>query len=167
LIPKTQLQIWDAKLTKSKIRDVERAAATELGYILIAFGRLDVNLGLACAWKGDGKELETLSESLDERFCSRLQVLQAATNDRYPTGPGRDAYESWIADAHRIRMLRNQMVHCRWGFTHDGFAVSVSGLPNSARHAEQRFTLEELASVHAEIVQLTTTLIMLREAWPP
>ena len=153
-------------LSKSPKKDLERAVATELGQILIGFARLDVNLGLACAWKGEGTELERLSETLDERFCVRLRFLETAVAERYPSGPSREAYEDWIADAHGVREQRNRIVHSRWGFTHDGNIFSIAGLPTSIKQTEQRFTIEQLVAIHAGIESLTSRLAKLMKSWP-
>jgi hypothetical protein len=88
------------------IKSIERAAAAELGYILIEFARLELNLSLAYVWKDRGAELGKLSESIEGAFCERLQLLEVASRERYGNGPGRSAYDSWIADAHRVRKLR-------------------------------------------------------------
>jgi len=153
-------------LSKSPTKDLERAVAAELGHILITFARLDLNLGLACAWKGQGAELERLSETLDEGFWHRLRILATAVAERYPSGPGRDVYEDWIADAHGVREQRNRIVHSRWGFTRDGGIFSIIGLPTSIKQSEQQFTIEELVAIHARIENLTARLAKLTKSWP-
>jgi hypothetical protein len=153
-------------LSQSPINNIERAVATELGLILISFARLDMNLGLACASKCGGAEFERLCETLDEGFCDRLRVFAAAVAERHPGGPGRKAYEDWIADAHVVRNQRNRIVHSRWGFNHDGTTSSITGFPTSIRQVEQRFTIEQLTAVRVAMEDLNSRLAKLTKSWP-
>jgi hypothetical protein len=146
--------------------ELRRAVATALGEMLIEFGRLDMNLGLAIAAQEGGARFDDMVNSIDQQFASRIQSLADAAKTRYGSEESGKRYEQWVDEANQLRLIRNRLVHCRWGFTPDGKAVSVIGMPTSRANDERAFTLHELETINRRLVRLDTELASLRKDFP-
>jgi hypothetical protein len=147
---------------------LERDAATVLGRMLFEFGRLDMSVGLCLAWVSDGKQLESRTRKFEEAgLNAKLEALSADVESFMPKGSKRHrAYSNWIARAHKLREIRNQLAHGRWGFdAANGHAINVIGLPTSSVQIENRYTLRELESVVENLLNLTAELNQLRDRW--
>jgi hypothetical protein len=96
-------------------RAVEIAAAELLGRVILAFSRLDMALGLCIVWTDGGRNIESLSNEVpDWTFHKRLDYLTGLLlSSRACDDARRIAYDAWIADAHALRMRRNEMVYGR------------------------------------------------------
>lgn len=99
---------------KAEGNDLERDAATVLGYILFEYSTLDMELGLFLVWSDKGRRLNQLSKKLSEaNFSKRLKHLEKRAKSKYSNGPAADEYAIWLHDTHAIRSLRNQLFHGR------------------------------------------------------
>lgn len=148
---------------------VETAGATLLGRFLFEFARVDVNLGLCLVWLDAGAKIETLTNQVtDLAFSKRLECLEEAVNRRLAAGhAGRKAYGEWIARAHAMRKIRNELVHGRWGVDPiQEMVVNVVGLPTSPAQRSVGYRLSELENMLRELRDLEKTLASLRERWP-
>lgn len=157
----TEIQVERARL--------EREAATALGYILFEQTRLEMELGLFLVWKDDGSDLDKHTEKLGSvYFCERLGELQSAIALKYSSTPEAiTAYTEWLGDAHKVRELRNQLVHGRWGVNPMAGTVSnVLGLPTSPTQREIPYSIKDLHEILSNWRTLRTRLATLRRAWP-
>ncbi|MDZ7656151.1 MAG: hypothetical protein U0997_09425 [Sulfurimicrobium sp.] len=147
---------------------LEHDAATLLGRMLFEFGRLDMSVGLCLAWVGGGKQLESRTRKFEEAgFNAKLEALAADVESFMPKGSKRhSAYSNWIERAHKLREIRNQLAHGRWGFdAANGLAINIIGLPTSTTQIENHYTLGELESVVENLLSLTAELNQLRDRW--
>jgi hypothetical protein len=132
---------------------LEEAAAKVLGRILWEFGSLEAGLGVVLAWSRGAAELDAMSGRVDGMgFHERLRLLAAVVDER--SHQAKTAYESWITDAHRLRMTRNDFVHGRWAVTADGQIANVVGVMTKADQTETRYSLAELELILEELLQL-------------
>lgn len=148
---------------------LERETATILGYMLFEYSRLDTALGLYLAWSNDGQTLEELTKKLnDYNFYERLKFLQKAVDDKFSESAEIvESYANWVADAHRIRSIRNQLFHGRWGFNPMlQQAVNVVGLPTSPEQLETPYSIEDLQRELGTLRDLSKRLERLRNSWP-
>lgn len=148
--------------------DIEREAATVLGFMLFEYSRLDMELGLFLVWAGDGKRLDELTKKLSEaNFGKRLELLEKLAMSKYSASPASDEYASWLRDAHAVRSLRNQLFHGRWGFIpQQGLVANVVGLPTSPDQSEFRYSISQLQESLQVMRNLRDRLSELRRVWP-
>lgn len=148
---------------------LERETATVLGYLLFEYSRLDTALGLYLAWSNDGQTLEELTKKLsDYNFYERLKFLQKAVLDKFSDSTEIvENYANWLDDAHRIRSIRNQLFHGRWGFNPmQQQVVNVVGLPTSPEQCVTPYFMEDLQRELESLRELTRRLEWLRSLWP-
>ena len=75
--PDTALEIQAAEIA------LEQAASLALGRMLMAFSRMDMELGLALVWVNEGKELETRTAKLDQsNFHVKMKDLRKHLDQR-------------------------------------------------------------------------------------
>ena len=148
--------------------DIERDAATVLGFMLFEYSRLDMELGLFLVWAGHGQELDEVTKKLNEaNFSKRLDLLGKLADSKYSDTPAADEYANWLRDAHAVRVLRNQLFHGRWGFIpQKGLVANVVGLPTSPEQAEIRYSIAQLEESLQSMRDLRERLSELRRAWP-
>ena len=105
------------EFNETSYEKLEREAATILGYMLFEYSRLDMELGLALVWANNGEKLTELTNKLNnEVFNSKLNVLEKLVKKKYIVGTkAENRYSKWISNAHKVRTLRNQLFHGRWG----------------------------------------------------
>jgi len=145
---------------------IEEDAAKAVGFILFEFARLDMNLGLCLVWSDEGRNLEELTKKISEKnFNSRLNLLEKLAFEKYESDSTElIKYKNWMYNANNVRILRNQLVHGRWGFIpHQGCVANVTGLPTSPEQSEVRYTIKQLNRVVKRIQNLSTKLNTLRE----
>jgi len=148
---------------------MEAEAVTHLGRMLLEFSRLDMHLGLCACWVDDGAQLDTLTPRIAKMaFEARRVFLSKAVAKKFaPSSEAGKAYATWLAGAAEARLLRNRLVHGRWGVEpHTGHVVNVVGLPTSPDQHSQPFTLKELAAHVDHLQQLQFELARLRKLWP-
>jgi hypothetical protein len=148
--------------------ELERDAATVLGYIVFEFSRLEMGLGLFCVWSDEGRKLDDLTQKLnDGNFNSRLEFLERLAESKYLNTSAEGEYAKWFREAHALRSLRNRFLHGRWGFLpQNKMAANVIGLPTSEEQTETRYSIEELRQSLQKIRALRNRLSELRQKWP-
>ncbi|MEC4723548.1 hypothetical protein RY831_30880 [Noviherbaspirillum sp. CPCC 100848] len=158
----------EAEVTRGRC-ELEFHAATLLGQMVFEFSRLDMALGLCLVWVDGGKWLETLTETvMEENFHTRLTRLEKQVLERTPDeSEVRTVYLQWITDANRLRAVRNEWIHGRWGVDHIAEkVVNVIGLPTSTQQRSTAYGLAELEATLAQMIELQHVLGRLREKWP-
>ena len=148
--------------------ELERDAATVLGYMVFEYSRLDMELGLFLAWSDEGRKLDELSETLnDANFHHRLERLASMAKSKYAGTPAAGEYTKWLADAHAMRSLRNRLFHGRWGFVpQQKMVANVVGLPTSEAQTETRYSIPQLRNSLETMRGLRDRLTYLRQTWP-
>ena len=153
---------------KADGEDLEHDVATVLGYMLLEYSKLDMELGLCLVWSDEGRYVDEVSRNVDPaNFNGRLKRLQKLAKSKYAQAPAADAYVKWLSDAHEVRDLRNQLVHGRWGFLpQQGVVANVVGLPTAPEQTETRYSLAQLQESVRAIRVLRDRLSELRRMWP-
>lgn len=148
--------------------ELEKSAATELGYILFEYSRLDMELGLLLVWAENGQSPSVLTKKLNDlNFNGRLKLLEKLARKKYQGMPAEVLYASWLTKAHAIRTMRNQFFHGRWGMIPDQRLVAnVIGIPTSVDQSETRYSIEQLHDSMLAVKELRAELMNLREKWP-
>jgi hypothetical protein len=148
--------------------ELERDAATALGYIVFEFARLEMELGLFSVWSDEGRKLDDLTRKLnDGNFINRLEFLERLAESKYSNTSAGDEYAKWFHDAHLMRSLRNRFFHGRWAFLpQQKMVANVVGLPTSEEQAESRYSIAELRQSFQMIRALRNRLGELRQKWP-
>lgn len=148
--------------------DLERDAATVLGYMLFEYSRLDMELGLFLVWADEGKHLDKRTKKFGEaNFAKRLQELEKLVNAKYAEAEGGTQYAMWLRDAHAVRSLRNQLFHNRWGFIpREGVVTNVVGMPTSPNQTEVRYSIAKLQESLLTVKKLRQRLTELKQTWP-
>jgi hypothetical protein len=129
---------------------LEREAALALGRILFEYSRLDMDVGLMLAWANGDHDPRALSEKLEgDNFNSRLENLKQTASATFPGDAAvLNAYIAWLDEAHRMRQLRNDLFHGRWGINPTAGTVScIRGLPASPTQREVQYSIEQLNAV--------------------
>lgn len=149
--------------------ELEHAAAALLGKMLFALSRLEIAISFYVVWADHGRELEALSEKLEETaFNVKLRHLEKKFANKYAIGtPPHSAMAAWLKKADAARELRNELVHGRWGIAaHEQKVANVIGLPTSQRQREVRYSIADLQQVLARVESLEPALGQLRKKWP-
>ncbi|WP_152663159.1 hypothetical protein [Arsukibacterium ikkense] len=148
--------------------EIEREAATTLGYMIFEYSRLDMELGLFLVWSDDGKKLDSLTKRLnDSNFHKRLLLLEKLVQEKYAGTTTADIYTSWLSDAHLARSIRNQLFHGRWGFIpRQQQVANVIGLPTSSEQKETRYSISQLQDLLFKMQDLRSRLSELRQSYP-
>ena len=152
-------------------RDLEDAAASNLGHMLFELSRLELNLGLCIAWFDDGADVEGQyrkfnSKGLGEKFEAVRKQLELKASDGLEAN-AITSWQRWLDRANQIRETRNNFVHGRWGTNLETITVTnVVGLPSSGLQQERQYTLDQLGQIRREIRDVAAELHKLREKWP-
>lgn len=150
-------------------KELENGAASALGFMLMEFARLDMNLGLCLVWVDGGAELDRLTKAVSEMSLkAKLDALAGHVASKLPAGSKRHAaYTAWLERSHKIRRWRNDLVHGRWGIDpHKGVVFNVIGLPTSPDQHSIEYSLEQLQAITDELASLQVELSRLRDHWP-
>ena len=94
-----------------------------LGRLVHAHARFDFNVGLQLNWLGPYYQVE-VAELLDPgqtQLCKRLRKFKQLVLDVFkPAGEEALAeFTAWFERADKVRALRNDYVHGRWGVKYD------------------------------------------------
>jgi hypothetical protein len=153
-------------------RDLEDAAASNLGHILFELSRLELNLGLCIAWFDDGVDVEGQSKKynskgLGDKFEAVRKQVEIKRSNESLEANAITAWQRWLDRANQIRDTRNNFVHGRWGTNPVTITVTnVVGLPSSGLQQERQYTLDQLGQIRGEIRDVAAELHMLREKFP-
>lgn len=160
--PETALEIQEAEIA------LEQAASLALGRMLMAFSRMEMELGLALVWVNEGKELEARTAKLDQsNFHTKLEELRKHLDQRDRSDEVGRKLSAWMEKAHALRGIRNELVHGRWGIAAvDDVVVNVIGLPTSPEQRSTRYRIAELDRIVEDIHHLRAELSKLRTKWP-
>lgn len=154
---------------RQKHVDLEREAATILGYMLFEYSRLEMDLGLLIAWKENGQDLDSLTRKLEtENFNAKLASLDKSIRSKFANMVhAAESYATWIEQAHKLRELRNRFFHGRWGVNSTAQTIScVVGLPTSPDQQEHAYSIDDLKSALDSLRMLRADLQKLRGTWP-
>ena len=150
-----------------RIEALKHELALRLGYMVMEFSRLEMELGLLLVWTHGGRDYDAMAARLRRaNFNDRLKMLRDHLQARTDDHPD---YGTWLADANRARRLRNHLIHGRWGFHGPGAERPISnvrGEPFLEEQAEVDFTLAELDKELAQLKALRRRLAALREGAP-
>ena len=163
------MRAWTGIQVEEERNRLEREAASILGYILFEYSRLDMELGLFLVWSNEGKELDKLTQKLnDYSFNKRLEFLQKLVQSKYADIPKpSEIYAKWLTDAHKTRSIRNQLFHGRWGVNPiQQRVVNVVGLPTSPEQQETPYSIADLQNALETMQVLRAQLQDLRQSWP-
>ena len=162
----TELTAAQAELAAENL---ELAAQVALGRMLFEYSRLDLALSLLIVWSDEGKNIAGMTEKIERyTFIEKLSFLTELLNklpvERLST---KTAYANWLRDAHRNRMIRNQLVHGRWGIDpYSAQVLNVVGLPTSTKQREIRYSIKRLTDSVEDIRKLQERLQDLRTHSP-
>jgi hypothetical protein len=146
----------------------EKEAASLLGFVIFEWSRLEMELGLALVWQGEGCTLEKQTSDVGkEAFSERLLRLKSYVKSKYPDTAAMQAYDAWTDRADKLRLVRNALVHGRWGISPStGTVANIAGLPTSGGQIETRYTLAGLEEIVGAMKTLRGSLGQLVRDWP-
>lgn len=160
---------WTGADIQRAQQGLEQAAAVVLGRMLFEFARLDMELGLALVWSDGGKQMEMRTKEVEQlSFHDRLDGLKNRVGALYDVGHrARAPYDEWLRNAHSVRLMRNELVHGRWGIDAVKDEVfNVIGLPTSSSQRAKSYAISDLKRVLEQMQGLQKRLSVLREEWP-
>lgn len=163
------MKAWTGIELEAARRGLEQASAGILGRMLFEFSRLDLALGFFLVWSGEGHQLDKLTKVVGEySFHKKLDFLKELADKKYSgNAEVHYNYGQWLADAHTTRLVRNDLVHGRWGTDPiKQQVINVVGLPTSSDQREKRYTISELKRVLTQMKKLHIRLLVLRDQWP-
>jgi len=151
----------------------EREAASLLGELLIEFGRLEMNQGLALVWMRGGSALNSLTNKAARMgFAQRLALMSELLEEpddalSAEARVQRQAeFSLWIERAHEIRHVRNRFAHGRWGVEAYGREIyHVIGLPTSPEQSEVAYSLAQFRGFIETMRELRLDLEKLCRRW--
>ena len=146
----------------------EGAAATVLGQMLFEFARLDTALGLCLVWSQRGSDVDSLTIKVAAMtFHKKLDFLRQVIELHTQEVKMHAAYSQWIERADQARLMRNDLVHGRWGVEAYGLhVINVVGLPTSSEQRATPYTLRQLERFLDDMKMLQIDLNRLRSRWP-
>lgn len=107
----------------------EKEIGDLLGQLVFGYSRFVDALHLCVAWRNGGKDLSNhgaLAENLGTFELLRIIEKQACETFGIES-PCFKKYKLWVARAHRLREIRNVLMHSRWGIDAYGrHATAVS-----------------------------------------
>ncbi|MDM4765985.1 hypothetical protein [Pelomonas sp. SE-A7] len=90
-----------------------------LGRLVHALASFDFNIGLQLNWMGpySGRDVSDLLKPRQARLGDRLDMLEQMVVELYsPAGTSAlKDFRDWFASAHKVRAIRNDYAHGRWG----------------------------------------------------
>lgn len=155
-------ELWELRVA------LEAQAASLLGHMLFEFSRIETNLGLCLVWVDAGATLEQLTPKVAKlSFHAKLEQLAKDVAARLPAGSKRRrAYDDWIVHTDRMRQVRNQLVHGRWGVEpRERSVVNAVGLPTGPQQITM-YTIPQLEAINSELRELSCELSRIRSHWP-
>jgi hypothetical protein len=165
------MKAWTGIEIAEEQERLESESAKILGRLVFEYSRLEMELGLTLAWTDDGRELERLTSEIgDFNLKRRLGRLEAEVKTKYGDVKGAEArkgYADWLGEANRLRTLRNQFFHGRWGISAVRQQVfNVVGLPTSPAQREVGYSISDLEGVLESVRMLRRQLMKLNKSWP-
>lgn len=148
---------------------VERAMAEQLGWLLFAYSRIDVSLGLQLVWSDMARELPGLTHHYNNRGVgARMDFLRRRVAVVYaPDSDGGKAYAEFFTELDALRQIRNDLVHGRWSPPLDeGQMACVVGMPTSEDQRQTFYTPADLDEVVRRLEQVRAWHDRIRSQWP-
>lgn len=163
------MKAWTGFEIEEERERLEREAATILGFMIFEYSRLEMELGWFLSWTDNGQSLDKLTKrfaTLD--FGRRLKYLKQSVASKYTESPEIvRTYRAWLTAADKIRALRNQLFHGRWGVEPiEQRVVNIVGLPNSLDQKSTPYTIADLEVVLQSTRDLRKRLQELRSLYP-
>jgi hypothetical protein len=154
---------------KSRFSEFEVQAHAAIGRMVVIYSRLDVNLALFVAgYQGPERRARVLTELDSTSFRAKLDLVMPAVEHAHPgCEECRAEWSVWLERANRLRCLRNDLIHGRWGLSEvNGFVANVMGLPGLPTQREVRYTLDELEDEVNDADRVSEELWRLSHKWP-
>lgn len=89
-----------------------------LGRLVHAFGRLDLTIGLQLRWPGLYRGVDVAGLlTAETKFKTRAKKLRSLVGEMWghSNEAAREAFDQWFERVERVRALRNNYAHGRWG----------------------------------------------------
>jgi hypothetical protein len=148
---------------------IKEEAAKAIGLILFEFTNLETEVGLCVVWTNEGQNLKKLSAKYNGKsFNDRLNFIEKLAYEIYSLDSEElTNYVNWIKEANEVRVIRNQLIHGRYGFIpSEGCVANVVDLPTSSNQSETRYTIKQLYGLVKRINKLSVRLNELRTKYP-
>ena len=153
--------------TRSELED---AAATVIGRVVLALSRLEFNLGLYLRNSVGGSDPEAANPLVGRlSFKSKLDALQEVVEHKFALQPAASQELAvWLKAMEVFRPRRNSFVHGRWAFlAHSQQIVNVApGLPSGKPAREVRYSPSELHLALEEAERLAAAFGLWSSKWP-
>jgi hypothetical protein len=165
------MKAWTGIEIAEEHERLESESAKILGHLVFEYSRLEMEVGLVLAWTDEGRELERLTNEVgDFNLKKKLDRLEALVTAKYAVVASTESatpYAAWLAEANRLRALRNQFFHGRWGISPVKQEVfNVVGLPTSPAQREVGYSISDLQAVLESLRALRRQLMSLSKSWP-
>jgi hypothetical protein len=145
---------------------LEADIASALGRLVFAYSRFVSALHYCVAWHNDGQHLQRYPAIAEDLGAANLlKRIEAQARARFGEGsPEYTQYASWVRKAHKLRELRNVVMHSRWNIeTHGRYAIAISTPPFVEPETSHTFTLQILLDASVRAKDLVIELNVLRE----
>lgn len=137
-----------------------------IGKFVFQYSKFITGLHLCVAWHDDGKNLEKYGEiAQDLGAADLLKLIEKRLREKYKThSPEFKKYINWLNRAHKLRELRNTIMHSRWAIEAYGqHAIAIPTPIFVEPIKEIIFTAVQLREASQSCERLTTELYKLRE----
>jgi hypothetical protein len=142
--------------------DGQREIATAIGEFLFAYSRFVTDLHLCVAWQGRGAEARTTKDLGVAALLGAIEDHGRASIAADSTP--KEEFERWLGAAHRLRNIRNVLVHSRFGIEAYGRFMELVSTPVRVEPIDSRnFTAGDLRQLCEELPQLSARLAHFRK----
>jgi hypothetical protein len=160
---------WTGQEILETREQLERTAETLLGKFVLAYGHFEKELALLVVWSNDGRDIKKLTAAIGEDpWHAKLCRFEKLASKKYAAQQNIwSKFESWLSDAHAVRIQRNQFLHGRWGIdpVHNHI-VNAVGIPTSPDQREIPYTPSQLQENLTKIQELQSQMHALCRKWP-
>ena len=150
--------------------DLEQAAATAVGQLVLDLSRLEFNISLYLRGAMGGSDPEGANAVVSRlAFKAKLDALEEVVAHKFAAQPQASVELSeWLQPLERVRKVRNSFVHGRWG-THATAQQMINvapGLPGARPQRELRYNISELRGFTNQVQAVAKAFYKWSRKWP-
>jgi len=149
--------------------DLESIASENIGKIIFAFSRLELNINLCLQWAVSASDFHTVNPLVERlSFKNKIDALIEIIEIKFSTSPECISdFKSWHHELDKFRAKRNSFIHGRWGFIHAKQEIVniAPGMIGPDRLKENRYGVDDLRKELLAIESISNEFHRIRQKW--
>lgn len=145
----------------------ESEFADLIGQFVFQYSRFVTGLHLCVAWHNEGRDLDNYGTIAEDLGAAELlkKIEKQARAKLGDQSVGFKKYKTWLVRAHRLREVRNTIMHSRWGIEAYGRHAIAIPTPIFVEPAKEIIlTSDQLRDTCRSCEELASELYALRKA---